>query len=50
MQRETDAYFLNASNDTGPLRPRGAALVGVPVGERADGEPGGRVDACGVDL
>ena len=23
MQRETDAYFLNASNDAGPLRPAG---------------------------
>ncbi|MEQ6903854.1 LamG-like jellyroll fold domain-containing protein, partial [Nocardioides sp. YIM 152588] len=28
MQRETDAYFLNASNSTGPLRPSGGATLG----------------------
>ena len=28
MQRETDAYFLNASNDTGPLRPSGGGTFG----------------------
>ena len=28
MQRETDAYFLNASNDTGALRPSGGGTFG----------------------
>ena len=28
LQRETDAYFLNASNDTGPLRPSGGGTLG----------------------
>ena len=28
MQRETDAYFLNASNSNGPLRRRAAAPLG----------------------
>ena len=29
LQRETDAYFLNASNDTGALRPSGGGTFGV---------------------
>jgi len=28
VQRQADAYFLNASNDTGPLRPSGGANLG----------------------
>jgi hypothetical protein len=28
MQRQTDAYFLNASNDSGPLRPSGGGTIG----------------------
>ena len=28
MQRETDAYFLNASNSVGPLRPSGGGTLG----------------------
>ncbi|MEQ6902448.1 LamG-like jellyroll fold domain-containing protein, partial [Nocardioides sp. YIM 152588] len=28
MQRETDAYFLNASNSTGALRPSGGGTIG----------------------
>ena len=28
LQRETDAYFLNASNSTGPLRPSGGGTFG----------------------
>ncbi len=28
MQRQSDAYFLNASNDTGALRPSGGATLG----------------------
>ena len=28
MQRETDAYFLNASNSDGPLRPSGGGTFG----------------------
>ena len=28
VQRQTDAYFLNASNDTGALRPSGGATLG----------------------
>src|SRR5207342_3553619 len=31
MQRETDAYFLNASNDTGALRPSGGATFNGTV-------------------
>jgi chitodextrinase len=31
VQRETDAYFLNASNDTGALRPSGGAGIGGVV-------------------
>jgi hypothetical protein len=31
LQRETDAYFLNASNDTGPLRPSGGGTIGGAV-------------------
>ena len=31
MQREVDAYFLNASNDTGPLRPSGGATFNGAV-------------------
>ena len=36
MQRQTDAYFLNASNDRGPLRPTGGGDVWV-----------GRTQLCG---
>jgi glucose/arabinose dehydrogenase/chitodextrinase len=32
MQREVDAYFLNASNDTGPLRPSGGGTFNGGVG------------------
>jgi Concanavalin A-like lectin/glucanases superfamily len=28
MQKQVDAYFLNASNDSGPLRPAGGATFG----------------------
>jgi glucose/arabinose dehydrogenase/chitodextrinase len=31
VQRQVDAYFLNASNDTGPLRPSGGASLGGSV-------------------
>ena len=31
MQRETDAYFLNASNSDGPLRPAGGGTFGSSV-------------------
>jgi concanavalin A-like lectin/glucanase superfamily protein/galactose oxidase-like protein/Big-like domain-containing protein/Kelch motif protein len=31
MQREVDAYFLNASNDAGPLRPAGGATFNGTV-------------------
>ena len=52
MQRETDAYFLNASNDTGALRPSGGGTIGgsVPWVSWSDGQSGQRVDSCGVDL
>ena len=52
MQRQTDAYFLNASNDAGPLRPGGRRHVRrrLPWVSGPDGEPGQRLDACGADL
>ena len=52
VQRQTDAYFLNASNDTGPLRPSGGAHVRwwCELDQWAVGESGGVVDACGVDV
>ena len=28
MQRQADAYFLNANNDSGPLRPSGGGTIG----------------------
>jgi hypothetical protein len=28
MQRQSDAYFLNASNESGPLRPAGGGTIG----------------------
>ncbi len=31
MQKETDTYFLNASNSNGPLRPSGGAVIGGGV-------------------
>ena len=52
MQRQADAYFLNASNDSGGVAAgrwrhlwREPELCGWAVGES-----GGVVDACGVDL
>ncbi len=48
---ETDAYFLNASNDAGRCVPPGVARwAATRLRQRPDGEPGGRVDACGVDV
>src|SRR5205085_10799345 len=32
LQRETDAYVLNASNDTGALRPSGGGTIGGAFG------------------
>ena len=36
VQREDDAYFLNASNETGALRPSGGGTIG---GRRVIGGP-----------
>ena len=52
MQRQADAYFLNASNSSGPLRPSGGGTIGggLDHAERDDGEPRQRVDARGTDV
>ena len=52
MQRQTDAYFLNASNDAGALRPVGRRHVRrrLTCVDGPDGQPGERVDARGGDL
>ena len=40
MQREVDAYFLNASNDAGPLRPSGGGTFdGTPTSGRPGAHP-----------
>ena len=52
MQRQTDAYFLNASNGAGPLRPSGGGTFGgtTNIVTGTDGQPGRRLDARGADL
>ena len=52
LQRETDAYVLNATNDTGALRPSGGGTLGGTFGGFGGrlGESGECVDACGVDV
>ena len=52
MQRQADAYFLNASNGAGPLRPAGGGTFGgsIAVRQRPDGQPGQRLDPRGADL
>jgi fibronectin type 3 domain-containing protein len=39
MQREVDAYFLNASNDSGALFPAGGGTIGGPVSWVSGGTP-----------
>ena len=52
MQREVDAYFLNASNDTGALRPSGGATFNgtVAFDHRHHGQSGEHLDARGAHL
>ena len=52
LQRQPDAYFLNASNDRGPLRPAGGGTFGSDISYvgGSTASPVGVVDACCLDL